>query len=109
MDAAEKWLNANDPSYALSARAWKHIDENGEYRTPREELPVGGLQEISTLVDAGAKPVGNTTAALDRACVRCNQTFVPWDGDQKYCGDLCRAAARRDYNRARMQRQRSAA
>ena len=45
MDAAEAWLWANDPDYPLSRQGWKHLNDEGEYETPPEEIPSGLLLE----------------------------------------------------------------
>lgn len=106
MDAAEEWLAANDPNYKVAARAWKHIT-SGEYRAAREEIPWGDDADLELAVMTGGLLVEHG-ARQERLCALCHTPFVPYKSDHQFCGDICRAQAKRNRNREWMRRRRAA-
>jgi hypothetical protein len=105
LDAAEAWLAANDPDYALARSAWKDINADGEYEMPRQEVPVGGMAEIALLVERG--DARHFRAADSRACSTCGELFTPVVSWHSFCCKTCeqrgkkrdRAAYMREYRR----------
>ena len=104
MDAAEAWLRENDPEYARTSEAWKHVT-TGEYVPPAQEIPVGDARDIERLVERGdGKYVGPVEwRTCDRR--RCGMEFVPKTPWQRYCSEFCQRA---ESERRRRERKRAA-
>jgi hypothetical protein len=84
MDDAERWLRDNDPDYDRASRDWRHV-KTGEYKTPRQEVPVGLYHEDVVYV----VPVET------RACEGCGGAFSPRESKHRYCSDACKQRAYR--------------
>jgi hypothetical protein len=91
MDDAERWLSLNDPEYRESSGDWKDV-KSRVYRTPRQEVPWGGSEDLSDLVEAGAEYVESVDR---RACERCGELFVPATSWHRFCSRACNEQARR--------------
>ena len=104
MDAAEQWLAANDPQYEASRKSWRDLNADGEYETPRQEIPWGTTADLAVLVDTGRGRF--VTDVPRRSCDHCHETFVPASSIHRFCSDTCRQRARkaRVRNRADYQR-----
>lgn len=92
MDAAEAWLQANDPDYPESRKAWRDINDDGEYVAPAQEIPWGSAADIARLLDTGTGR--SVTPASARHCKRCDQPFIAQTSWHAYCSTECWEAAR---------------
>jgi hypothetical protein len=87
MDAAEKWLAANDPDY--EARDWNDEDGDPEYvDRPGQEVPIGGPVELQQAVDSGSGSL--VRGVQDKLCVGCYGLFVPMMPWHRFCAERCR-------------------
>lgn len=109
MDLAEQWLAANDPDYENQSKAWEHITLTGDYRRPRDEYPWGDLADLTKTVEEGKGKFIEYADIGERLCWVCEQPFKPREQAHRYCGDLCRVKARREYQRELMRQRRAAA
>mgnify|MGYP000103121586 FL=1 len=92
MDAAEQWLSENDPEYEKHRRGWCNLDQDGEYKTPAQEIPVGGAEELQLLVDHGH---GVYVEHPDwQRCRECDADFAPVASWHVFCSEACQQAAR---------------
>lgn len=91
MDAAEKWLQANDADYDTASQAWQHV-KTGDYKTPSQEIPWGNSTDLATLVEAGSGQY--VEHAAHRACARCGAAYDSVAARHKYCTTQCQQAAR---------------
>ena len=73
MDDAEQWLAENDPDYESTGSDWRHVDKDGEGRTPGQEIPVGLDGQVTRLEETGRGEY--VDAVPDRACVKCYEPF----------------------------------
>ncbi len=103
-DAAEKWLVENDPDYLANAANWKHLQQSGTYRRPRQEIPWGLADDLELLVEGGERTsyVGEGSDRREprargyvgevgrRICERCGEMFVPKAARHKFCSHACR-------------------
>lgn len=94
MDAAEAWLQTNDPSYLRSRQAWKNIDsETGDCETPPQEIPAGDGGDLELLV---AYEHGRYVESVPHvSCGRCGLEFVPQTAWHRYCSEACKKQAKR--------------
>jgi len=83
-DAAEDWLQANDPDYVTSRAAWPHL-RDGSYDRPWSEV----LWD-----DPSREPEGELTSEA-RLCDSCKHPFAPTLARHKFCSSACRQAAYR--------------
>lgn len=95
MDAAETWLQEHDPVYLKSRQDWKHLNEDGEYETPAQEVPWGDANDLE---DAVAMGIGRYVEAVPFVgCAMCGLDFKPQTPWHRYCSEACqqREAKRR--------------
>lgn len=106
MDAAEAWLAQHDPDYESSRQSWRHLNTDGEYETPRQEIPWGDATAVARLVERGAATY-TELSENERRCRYCDTVFVVWKSDHVYCSATCRQHDRpkRDRDRTDYQRE----
>ncbi len=93
MDAATAWLIEHDMEYETSRRSWRHLNDDGEYGTPSQEIPSGSSGDLAHLVATGR---GKFVESVDhRQCDQCDTLFVPLSAIHIHCSELCRGRARK--------------
>lgn len=95
-DAGELWLLDHDPLFKPTR------DFN------RKERAIGLADDLMRATVRGGRLVEHGGHAAERLCARCSKPFAPRKSDHQYCGDLCRAHARREYQRDLMRVRRAA-
>ncbi len=112
-DAAEKWLVENDPEYLANAANWKHLQQSGTYRRPRQEIPWGLADDLELLVECserttyvgdnsfGPRARGYVGEVGRRACERCGELFVPTNSWNRFCSSRCRRTVEKRRQRAK--------
>lgn len=100
-DAAEKWLVEHDPDYDANSGNWKHIQNSGAYRRPRQEIPWGLADDLERLVESehqegerrGPKARGYVGEVEQRLCERCGGAFTPTNSWNRFCTGNCQRSA----------------
>lgn len=99
MDPAEAWLQTHDLAYLKTRQGWKHLNEDGEYETPWQEIPAGLGRELEGLIVTGE---GRYVETPDwRTCESCGEEFVASDEDRLYCSSRCKEREKKRRQRAR--------